>query len=235
MDKDLFFGQFERGRLLQLKDEECRILSHKMFEYYDTHVRGELGPRQQKTILADFYRIVGIKNPDIKPEEMAILVALFHNEDRKNITEEDFMGFVKRLFKSNETDGALNGQLQNKDLIDFDYQGHHRNENSGRIVEGLREHMAKRFGREFLDFQMKLLVDTYISCGLNLNLEYPYDKIKPFVLKINESSVINARTDEFEIGEKEMQRIFGLIDYDAKHFISWDEIQIFYLRGLLGM
>ena len=235
MKKEFSFGDFEKGQLLQLKEDECKMLSIKVFQYYDTNVKNELNARQIKPILNDFYRIIGLKEHEVTPQEVSAYISMFHSEDRQTVTDKEHHSFVQNLMKTASGKGALDEQTKLRDLVDFDHSGHFRNENPQRIINELMQIGIKRFGETFMREQVDLLKKIYESCDLNWNREYDYQQIRPFLAKLNEPSTINAKTDEFQLSEDDMNRIFKLIDYDQKRKVSSEEILIFYLRGLLGV
>jgi Ca2+-binding EF-hand superfamily protein len=224
--------KFEKGKFYQVPPKDAERIATRIFQIYDKDANKEISSREIRSILVDIYKGI-LPQKKFTNEDLAQYFDVLTNHTKKSkITEEDFQKLVNKYFVTYTKDGSLDKQLVEPEMYELNKMYQNKNKNSQDLREFLVKEATKRFGAEFVDFQLKMCKNLFDQHNKDNDQKISYDEIILIFEEIYRK--VNFLDKRETLDQEDLNRLLQLMNYDNDGSIGFPEFEIFYLKALLG-
>ena len=232
MDSRCPINKMKKGTFYQINQKDVSRLANRLFQKYDRDASKQVHLKEVKNILKDIYKGIDPKRQFTDEEIKAFFNLLDKNKDGK-ITEEDFQAITEDYFVNEYKQGAMDIQMLNPELYELNKTQDNKNKPIEEVKKELIKAGNKRFGEEFITSSLESCKKLWTeNGGYDINNSYSYDD----VFKIFEIMYVKIAYSEKKekLNKEDFMSLLDKIDYNSDGRISYDEFELYFIRGLLG-
>ncbi len=223
--------KMKNGKFYQLNPKDGERVAARIFQLYDKDANREISLRESKGIIRDIYK--GIQpNKTLSDEELQKYYNILDKNKDGKVKEEDFVVLVNEYFINENKDGALDKQTLNPEIYELNRKSTSKIKNKEDIKKLLITEGNKRFGSLFINNQLMICKKLFDENNINNDDKLEYNEIFQIFNKIYAKISYTEKNEKMD--KSDLERLLQLMNFDEDGKISFDEFELFYLKGLLG-
>ena len=231
MSQQFPLEKLKHGMFFQLPSKESERTASRVFELYDKAANREISIKEVRNITRDIYSNLNLKKVLTDKELQAYYNQLDKLKDGK-LKEDDFFALMNDYFVNPDKNGSLDISEANREIYSLCEKEDSEMKNSNEIASFLVKEGNRRFGNQFMESQLKECRVLFDESNTDKNQSIEFKEIFTMFEKLFKKIGIVDKKDKLD--NEDVQRLLELMDFDVTGVISYDEFELFYLKGLLG-
>jgi len=219
------------GNFYQVNPKDGERIAARIFQLYDKDANREISLREAKGIIRDIYKGI-MPNKNLSDDEMQKYFAILDRNKDGKIKEDDFIAIVNDYFVNESKQGALDKQTLNPEIYELARKTESKIKTTDEMKKILVAEGNKRFGNGFMNNQLAQCKKLFDENNLNHNKQLEFNEVFQMFNKIYAKIAYTEKNEKLE--KTDFDRLLHMMDFDEDGRISFEEFEVFYLKGLLG-